>query len=256
MKILAIETSLAACSVAFVHGETLLAHRFQVIGRGHGEALIPMIEQAQTQAAVKFTDLDLIAVCVGPGTFTGVRAGVATARALSLAADVPTRGFVSLEILAAAAVQSGAVLDDQGVTVVFDARRGEVYHQSFGPGLVATTLPALNTVKEAARLMPRGPGVLVGSGASLLVPYLVRLSKLWSVSDALDQPDARVLAALAVKAMADGQPPPVGAFNDPVRPLYIRPPDAKQPVRAAWHRVNRPSNSSIVDEPNTYSKSK
>jgi tRNA threonylcarbamoyladenosine biosynthesis protein TsaB len=230
MKILAIETSLAACSVAFVHGDVPLAHRFQIIGRGHGEMLIPMIEQARTQAGVEFSDLDLIAVCVGPGTLTGVRVGVATARALSLAAQIPTRGFVSLEILAAAAVQSGAVADDQGVTAVFDARRGEVYHQSFGPGLVATTPPALNTAMEAARLTPNDPGILVGSGAPLLAPHLGDLGKTWSVADAPDQPDARVLASLAVKAMAEGQPPLVGEVDHPVRPLYIRAPDAKLPV--------------------------
>jgi tRNA threonylcarbamoyladenosine biosynthesis protein TsaB len=233
MKILAIETSLAACSVAFVDGVTPLAHRFQIIGRGHGEVLIPMIDQARSQAAVEFADLDLIAVCVGPGTFTGVRVGVATARALSLAAHVPTRGFVSLEILAAAAVQSDAVPADHGVTAVFDARRGEVYHQSFGPGLVATTPPALNTVKEAARLTPNDRGILVGSGASLLAPHLAGLGKPWSLADAPDQPDARVLASLAVKALADsvvnGQPPPAAEFDDPVRPLYIRAPDAKLP---------------------------
>jgi len=229
MKILAIETSLAACSVAFIHGDTPLAHRFQIIGRGHGEALIPMIEQAKTQAEVEFADLDLIAVCVGPGTFTGVRVGVATARALSLAADVPTRGFVSLEILAAAAVQSGAVPDDQGVTAVFDARRGEVYHQSFGPGLVAKTPPALNTVKQAARLTPNDPGILVGSGALLLDQHLVGLGKPWSVAAAPDQPDARVLASIAVKAMANGQSPLAGEIDHPVRPLYLRAPDAKLP---------------------------
>jgi len=229
MKILAIETSLAACSAAFVQGDTPLTHRFELIGRGHGEALIPMIEAARVQAGIEFAELDFIAVSVGPGTFTGVRVGVATARALALAAQIPTRGFVSLEILAAGAVQSGAVAAGTGVTAVFDARRGEVYHQSFGPDLVATTPPALNTLEDAARLTPSVAGVLVGTGAGLLHPHLTYIGKPWTVANGPDQPDARVLASLATKAANDGLQPSVPGLDNPVRPLYIRPPDAKLP---------------------------
>ena len=227
MKILAIDTSLAACSAAVVDGKSLVGHRFEVIGRGHGEVLIPMIDDLRAGSALDFGDLDLIAVSVGPGSFTGVRVGIATARALALAADIPTRGFVSLEIIAAGAVHSGLVPAGHGVTAVIDARRGEVYHQSFGRDLIAATAPALSPLPLAAANTPGIPGVLVGTGADGFHPYLADLGKSWVLLDAAAQPDARVLARLAWEqrsAAAEG-----GIENGPVRPLYLRAPDAKLP---------------------------
>ena len=225
MKILAIETSLAACSAAIVDGKSPVGHRFELIGRGHGEVLIPMIDDLRAAAGLDFGDLDLIAVSVGPGTFTGVRVGIATARALALAADVPTRGIVSLEIIASGAVHGGLVPAGQGVTAVIDARRGEVYHQSFGPDLIAATAPALSPLPRAAANTPSFPGVLVGTGAGVLHRYLADLGKSWESSEAPEQPDARVLARMAWEQRTPTTED--GIEDGPVRPLYLREPDAK-----------------------------
>jgi tRNA threonylcarbamoyladenosine biosynthesis protein TsaB len=227
MKILAIDTSLAACSAAIVDGKSPVGHRFELIGRGHGEVLIPIIDDLRAASGLDFGDLDLIAVSVGPGSFTGVRVGIATARALALAADIPTRGFVSLEIIAAGAVHGGFVPAGQGVTAVIDARRGEVYHQSFGRALIAATAPALSPLPHAAANTPSFPGVLVGTGAEVLHRHLADLGESWTLSDAPEQPDARVLARMAWEqrsATAED-----GIEGGPVRPLYLRAPDAKLP---------------------------
>lgn len=228
MRILAIDTSLAACSAAVLDDGALLAHRYEHLGRGHAEALMPMIEDVRTAAGLEYAALDLIAVSVGPGTFTGVRVGVAAARALSLAANVPARGFTSLHILAAGAVQSGAAGPMDCLVAAIDAKRGEVYVQSFGPKLSPYSPPELCSLDDAAAGAPTGPGWIVGTGSELLHAHLAKLGSALAVSAAPDQPDAKVLAHIAAERAGPGKGASTGPVQ-PVRPLYLRAPDARLP---------------------------
>lgn len=152
---LAIGTSSGALSVALIDGAALLAEHHAVIGRGHAETIVEIIAGVvgDRGGAVRG-----IVVDVGPGSFTGVRIGIAAARALALAWDVPVAGVGSLALVAAA-----AFADHPGGTVVAlaDAGRGRVYRQQFTRG--GTAADAAQVVAADAVVVPAG-AVVAGTG--------------------------------------------------------------------------------------------
>ena len=138
MNILAFDTCLGAVSVAVrwrsAGGEWLTRHAHEVRERGHAERLMPMIAEVMQGAGLAFSDIGRIAVTVGPGTFTGVRGGVAAARGLALASGVTTVGATSLAVMAHQADERiGTARGNRLLAVAVDARRGAVYLQLF-PG--------------------------------------------------------------------------------------------------------------------------
>lgn len=197
MRILAIDTALAACSVAVWQDGRTLAAETRPMARGQAEAVVPMAQVIMTAAGLSYTDLDRIAVTVGPGSFTGIRVGLAAARGFALAAGKPVIGVTTLEALASGGATIAAI----------DARRGEVYAQRFGAD---PTAPALMPIAEASALAS-GDGVAVGNGAPLLA-----LPPGWRVLD-VTLPDPTAVAAIAATRPVPAQPP---------GPLYLRAPDA------------------------------
>ncbi|MDB5444551.1 MAG: hypothetical protein JWP73_2927, partial [Phenylobacterium sp.] len=175
MIVLALDTCLASCSVAVRDGERVLAHACEVMARGHQERLAPMVEAVMAEAGLPFPAIERIGVTVGPGSFTGLRVGVAFAKGLASALAIPAVGIGALEALAA---EAGGL-----VFAVIDARRGQVYGQAFEDGRPLMAPDALPVETAAARLaevtMGR-PVTLVGSGAALLAAMV---------------PQARVIAA-------------------------------------------------------------
>ncbi len=218
MKVLAFDTALAACSAAVWADGEVLARRRERLERGHAEALMPMVEAVRAQAGLAYDQLDRLAVTVGPGTFTGLRIGLAAARGLSLATGLPLAGVTTLEAVAAEAEQRLA--DAAPILAVLDARRGQVYAQAFGPGLVALSAPAVLAPEAAAELVPGAHAAVVGTGAKLVRARLAPASAL-HFPDLPQLPDAAVVAAIAA---GEGRIADVGA---PPVPLYLRPPDAK-----------------------------
>ena len=99
--------------------------------RGHAEALMPLIAEVMSAAGVEFSELDRIAVTVGPGSFTGLRVGVAAARGIALAAGTPAIGLTTLSVLAAPFFHAD---ESKPLLAVIDARHSQVYMQLFGPG--------------------------------------------------------------------------------------------------------------------------
>lgn len=126
--ILGFDTSAAHCAAALLSGDRLVVSRVEPMEKGQAERLMPMLEEVLAEGGVGWRDLAALAVCTGPGNFTGVRIAVAAARGLALGLGVPAIGVTVLEARAAGL--------DWPVTVVEDARRGEVYVQLF-PGGVA-----------------------------------------------------------------------------------------------------------------------
>lgn len=209
MIVLGLDTCLAACSCAVVEDGRVLARAAEPMTRGHQERLAPLVQEAMARAGLGFPALDRVGVTVGPGSFTGLRVGLAFAKGLGEALGVPVVGVGSLEALAAA--------EPGGLTfAAIDARRGQVYLQAFRDGTALMAPDALAIETAAARLAEFHTGepvALVGSGGPLLAGVL---------------PGARLVAGEgcdpeAVARIAARRAP------TPARPLYLRAPDARLP---------------------------
>lgn len=124
-RTLAIETASEACSVALFEGDELLQHEHRVLGRGHAEQLIPMIADLPAKGRA-----DRILVSLGPGSFTGVRIGIASARALGVAWQAQVLGYPTLAMIAAMALDQG----HNAVTVSMNGGHGEWFVQNFQGG--------------------------------------------------------------------------------------------------------------------------
>jgi tRNA threonylcarbamoyladenosine biosynthesis protein TsaB len=196
---LVLDTALDACTAALVQTDAIVAVRQQIIGKGHAE-LLPLL-LAELLADVDAAAITGIAVCIGPGSFTGLRVGLAAAKALALAWAVPVLGASSLAAVAHAA--QNASKQDGPLLVVHDAKRGQVFAQSYG----SAALPDVQALSPAAAAdIAHAHGcAIAGSGVALLPAALRRL-------DVPPYP-----APLSLLACA--QLPP--------EPLYVRPPDAK-----------------------------
>ena len=223
MNILALDTATAACSVALMCDGAVTARRHAVMIRGHAEALMPMVEEVMAEAGAAYAELDLIATTVGPGTFTGLRVGLAAARGLALAGGLPVVGVTTLEALAHG-VDAG-LRAGRPVVAALDARRGEVYLQCFDGDLVALGAPAARAPGDAD--LPAGPLVVVGDGAPLVAAVLtVGRGAVTLEPDRL--PDAAIVAALAARRFDPAAPPAA-----PPGPLYLRGSGARPPPSTA-----------------------
>lgn len=223
MNILGIDTSFESCSVAA--GSGLLSARPQITGRletmatGQAERLMPMIQEVMGEARLTFSDLHRIAVTVGPGSFTGMRIGVAAARALSLALKVPIVAFTSLEVMAMSAQFRGFDPARGALAIAIDARRGQVYFQPFLPGEPPECeTPRLVTIADAAALPGEGGLTFAGSGGGLVAEAARAAGRTAeAILPGLAPSMADALKYSAVRRTVAAAP----------RPLYLRPPDAK-----------------------------
>lgn len=219
--VLAMDTAGAACSVALWRDGRVQAKRFEPMLRGQSERLIPMIQDIMSEAKARFSELDAIAVTVGPGGFTGVRIGLATARGLALACRRPVIGISNFLALAAAAC--GEAAQGRWLAVLIDAKRRDLYAQAFDAELRPQTQGASLSAELLDDFLPDGPLLLVGDGVPQALPALGQGSRSFVVSQGSGLTDAALVAELAASAElpAAGAPPP--------RPLYLRPPDVTPP---------------------------
>lgn len=217
MRVLALDTALDACAAAVLDTERrdLLASETKPMTRGHAEALMPMVARVMDAAHLEFSDIDRIAVTTGPGSFTGVRVGVAAARGIALAAGKPAIGLTTLAAFTAPHVAGGFA---GTVVPVIDARHGQVYMQVFGPGGRAVMAPRLATLREAVEAArSRAPALVTGSAAHLVMAE-------WPADEpspefvAASAPEIGWVARLGAAAQEDRALP---------KPLYLRPPDAR-----------------------------
>ena len=211
MPLLVIDTCLAACQVGVFDGGRRLAGMSEPMERGHQERLAPMAAETMAAAGLGFEALTKLAVTAGPGSFTGLRVGLAFAKGLQLATGAPLAGVGTLSALAA------SVASDGPVAGVIDARRGQVYAQGFQGG-GALTEPACLTLADAAerlRVAAPAPYVLVGSGAEALAALL---------------PGARAAPLAAPDLDALGRLAEAAAPAADVHPIYLRAPDARLPA--------------------------
>ncbi|HEX8389118.1 MAG TPA: tRNA (adenosine(37)-N6)-threonylcarbamoyltransferase complex dimerization subunit type 1 TsaB [Sphingomonas sp.] len=202
MRTLVIDTATAACSVALLDGEAVVARVHEVVGRGHAERLVPMIADLPDGGRC-----DRILVDCGPGSFTGLRVGLAAARALALGWSVPVSGYSSLALVAAtaAAVRPGSLL----LAAVLEGGHGELFMQRFATQPL-TPSGYLASLRPEAALAALDGAPAIGSGAGALL----------ALDPGLDAADALPDAAEAWRL-----PPALASL--PPRPIYGRAPDAK-----------------------------
>ncbi|RAI57150.1 tRNA (adenosine(37)-N6)-threonylcarbamoyltransferase complex dimerization subunit type 1 TsaB [Roseicella frigidaeris] len=218
--ILALDASLARCSAAVQADAAIRAQRLLEADRGQAAALPPMAQAVLREAGIAATDLDAVAAVVGPGSFTGIRAALALAQGVALAASLPVLGVTTGEALAAAlpvAARSG-----RSVWSVVDNRRGRVILERFAAGAAAADgLPEVHEID--ALPLPGGPVVLVGDAAERVAAALAARGAEAEAS-ASRQPEAAAVARVAALRLT-GRLPPLAA-----RPLYVEPPAVRQPL--------------------------
>ena len=225
MKVLALDTTLGACSVALCDAGRVLAHARETMTRGHAERIIPMTQEVMAAAGLGFGALDLIAVTVGPGSFTGVRVGLSAARGLGLAAGLRVAGFTTQEALAGGVDDQS--LKGRALAVALDARRGQIYLQTFAAGGAVLSQPLI--AERAGCRLPAGAWLAVGSGADAFAGHHDVL-----VDATPRLPDALDVARLAnLRYGVEGEPLPL----TPPAPLYLRAADAKRPGELAPARL-------------------
>lgn len=218
MRILAFDCALEARSAALFENRRPVASVLEQGQRQHAERLVAMLAALLADAGWSWSGLDLICLTRGPGSFTGLRIGLAAARGLALARDLPVLGIGTLEALAAGVEERCALL------ALIDARRGQLYAQAFDTSGTAVSQPA--TVAPAALLsiLPPSPVALVGSGTPLALAQLAgsdihaAAAPIW--------PEAARFGRLACARAAEAR---AGA---PPEPLYLRAPDAQPKVSA------------------------
>ncbi|MBE6973548.1 MAG: tRNA (adenosine(37)-N6)-threonylcarbamoyltransferase complex dimerization subunit type 1 TsaB [Ruminococcaceae bacterium] len=197
MKILALESSATACSAALCEDEKLIAQTFQNSGLTHSRTLMPMVDSLLTQCGQTMDDVDVVAVAAGPGSFTGLRIGVSTAKGLAWAGEKPCAPCSTLESMAwQLAHMDGIIIS------AMDARRSQVYNAVFRAenGRLERLSPdraiGLVDLEEELKKLS-GPKILVGDGAQLcynewqermddlrLAPIHLRWQTAWGVARA------------------------------------------------------------------------
>jgi tRNA threonylcarbamoyladenosine biosynthesis protein TsaB len=222
MRVLAIDTALAACAAAVLDTEEPARSVRESLPmlRGHAEALLPLIARVMDRANTAFADLDRIAVTTGPGSFTGLRVGISAARGIALAAAKPAIG---LSTLAAYAAPHIAQDDSLPVAVVIDARHEQLYLQVFGTAGRTIVSPRIASIREALRATAWGSVRIVGSAAEMLAAAWPSGQPAPALVDAQPAPDIDWVARLGAAAEDAAAAP---------KPFYLRAP-AAQPQDAA-----------------------
>jgi tRNA threonylcarbamoyladenosine biosynthesis protein TsaB len=221
MRVLAIDTAMAACAAAVLDTAAggMLASESLPMVRGHAEELMPLLQRIMKKANMTFGALDRVAVTTGPGSFTGLRVGVAAARGIALSAEKPAVGVSTLAAYAAPHIAAGA---SGSVVAAIDAHHGHVYLQVFGPGGQILVPARLSPLQEAVEAATQGCACIAGSAAQLVAAAFPSRAFRPAI-DARAAPDIVWVAQMGA-VVPETQSPPA--------PLYLRAPDA-QPQYAA-----------------------
>lgn len=214
MLVLAIDTALEACSAAIFDSEenAIVASESRVMTRGHAEALLPLLDGVMAQAQLDFFSIDRIAVTVGPGSFTGLRVGIAAARGIALAARKPVVGITTLAALAAPSIHADP---DRPVAAAIDGRHRHVYFELYGMQGRVLLAPRIIPLADAVQAAADASARLVGSGARMMAELWPDPAQLPPI-DERRAPDIGWVARLGANQRHDAPP----------KPLYLRPPDA------------------------------
>ncbi len=217
--ILALDTAGSTCAVAIAAGGELLGLAQLEMAHGQAEALLPLVDRTMRQVPLPPAALELVAVTIGPGSFTGIRVGLAAARGIALALDVPLIGVSSFE--AAIAALGDTAPAARLLLAALESRRSDFFIQLFDAARRPLGAPAAVPPERLAETVNG-----VAGGALLAI-----------AGDAAPRAAAILAAEGVVSIVENGKPPVLGALHaalrrwrlgelvGPVRPLYLRPPD-------------------------------
>ncbi len=237
MKVLALSTSTHRGSAAVLEGDRVLGVSGYADLGGHAERIFSAVAEALDAAATKRSDVGLVVTDIGPGSFTGVRVGVASAKGLALGLGVRLVGVGSLEAMASAAFATGAARPQDIVAAVIDAKKQEFFLAAYDASGQTFWTPAHVPLNEGwrivgtelSRLSHGNVGICLVGEAALLE---ASMSGVVVRGSAVDLPDAVAIGRLGWLRFASSQGV-VGAFDpEEVEPMYVRPPDAKPMVSA------------------------
>jgi tRNA threonylcarbamoyl adenosine modification protein YeaZ len=221
MIVLAIDTAGTGCFAAVYDSgnDTVLASAGADIGRGHAEQLMGFIDEALAASGMVLADIDRIAVTVGPGSFTGIRVGVAAARGFALALGVPAVGVTTLAAIAEAARETHP---GRAILATIDAKRDELYCQSFAADGTPRSEALMLEIPEAQKLFAGFDGLICGTATKHLTDQPPESAV------QTDLTDIRLVARLGAAAdPSQGKP----------SPLYLRGPDVKSQAGFAVARA-------------------
>jgi tRNA threonylcarbamoyladenosine biosynthesis protein TsaB len=222
MRVLAIDTALAACSAAVLDTACggMLASESLAMKRGHAEALMPLLARVMKASGMAFRDIDRVVVTTGPGSFTGLRVGISAARGIGVATNIPVVGVSTLSAYAAPYLGAD---HKSPVVAAIDARHQNVYLQVFGSGGRTLIAPRHAALSDAVRAASDVASCIVGSAAQAVAEGLPKKAPSPATIDARGAPDIGWIAQIGAVATETNTPP---------KPQYLRAPDA-QPQNAA-----------------------
>lgn len=237
MNILALETATDICQVALLQGEQVTVQLGLSRPRAHAENLVPLIRDALHYAGLERSALDAVAVSKGPGSYTGLRIGVSTAKGLAAALDLKLIGIPSLDALAAS-VESVTAPGDVLVTA-FNSRRNEVYfavYQNTATGLESLVGPSTaNVESHQEEIVPAATGriYLAGEGAPRMQRLLSQKASVFVLDPAIFTPSAASIARLALLRLHRGEQDDLAQFE----PFYLNEFVAKKAARSIFDRL-------------------
>lgn len=228
-RLLAIDTACDACSVAvWTNGAAVSSHR-QEMKRGHAEALLPLVTQTMDDAEAGFDTLDLIAVTIGPGSFTGLRTGLAAARGFAMALSIPLIGVTSTQAIALAAHRLAPDIGlGRPVTVVINSRREDLYVQHFDSELAPLGDPYTSRPKEILGTIAQNGVILAGDATAQVIASDPAGGRNPDISVfPVTGPDAVFVAEVGADRWSNRS---MGEEIFPDKPLYLRAPEAVRPI--------------------------
>lgn len=238
MNLLAIETATNVCSVAVWKRGSVACELTLNRPRAHAENIVPLISDALTYAGLKPSDIGVVAVSAGPGSYTGLRIGASTAKGFAVAVDASLVAVPSLAALAESA--RGAMANGDVIVAAFDARRDEVFAAAFrsGPSSTLTTFrpTAAVIVADAAEWLDAADArvVLVGDGAEKMrIAFADAGRSADLLSPTVFHPRAATVAVLGARLIEDGQMVDVAEFE----PHYLKDFVATRPTATAFEKL-------------------
>jgi tRNA threonylcarbamoyladenosine biosynthesis protein TsaB len=223
--LLAVETAGSRCSAAVTRGGAVLAAESRALRHGHSEALMPMLNRVMASAGLTPHDIDIVAVAIGPGGFTGIRVGLAAATGIALASGARLIGVTGFAAVAHA-LRHDRRFQASSLLVALDSRREDLYLQFFALDTAIPLAPPQALLPDqlpdyVGRFMISAPLLIAGDAAAAAAAALAGHAVVVVVPDSA--PDAIGVALAACEQVGSA------ATAEPVRPLYLRPPDVTLP---------------------------